>query len=292
MTAGGGFARWLRASWLVPALAAVAAVALAVFGKPIEPPRTRVAEPTAQPSPPVPAASPAREPSQLEGNGKRSAADVQNEPAKAARSARARTRAPNDGFAVPPPAWNPQPQQPGRRQEERRYAQPPATSSAANAPHAAVDEREAPLMQDKATAAVGQASTANAEPRAAAAAKRELADDEGDRDTLAPAAPASAAPAAPAMGAGPVARKAASNAVAEPAADSEPAPRADSTTPRTANDLERRAREHLAARRWQLAAADYRELLRRYPNDVRVAAWKKQLAAAKRALGGAERGSR
>jgi hypothetical protein len=51
-----------------------------------------------------------------------------------------------------------------------------------------------------------------------------------------------------------------------------------------ANVLVRRASEHAAARRWREAQEDYRDLLRRFPRDVRTAEWRRQLAAALLAL--------
>jgi len=68
--------------------------------------------------------------------------------------------------------------------------------------------------------------------------------------------------------------------------------RAEATVSRTLGDLIRRAGENVAARRWQQAAADYRELLRRYPSDARTEAWKKQLALVTQALRARERDPR
>jgi TolA-binding protein len=48
--------------------------------------------------------------------------------------------------------------------------------------------------------------------------------------------------------------------------------------------LLRRANEHVAAKRWPQAEADFRELLRRYPADARAPSWKKQLALVTQAL--------
>ena len=50
--------------------------------------------------------------------------------------------------------------------------------------------------------------------------------------------------------------------------------RADDASERA---LVRRAHEHVAAKRWREAEADYRELLRRFPNAAPAPSWKKQL---------------
>jgi hypothetical protein len=55
-----------------------------------------------------------------------------------------------------------------------------------------------------------------------------------------------------------------------------PAATAASSTPQqplSAADLEKRAREHEAAKRWVEAAADYSELLRRFPEHPRRNEW-------------------
>jgi TolA-binding protein len=53
---------------------------------------------------------------------------------------------------------------------------------------------------------------------------------------------------------------------------------ADDAVAHSVTALLRRANEHVAAKRWPQAAADFRELLRRYPADARAPSWKKQLA--------------
>jgi hypothetical protein len=60
-------------------------------------------------------------------------------------------------------------------------------------------------------------------------------------------------------------------------------PSAD-TFPASTSALERRAHDHMIAKRWRRAAADYRELLRREPASKHAAEWKKQLALAAQAL--------
>jgi hypothetical protein len=294
----GGFSRWLRAAWLVPSLGVAAAVAVVVFGKNgknLESPSMyrdqHVAKPTAaapEPSPAVPPPSAAAsESGQAEHKATEPAADMRQAPAKANRSDRAGARSRDDEFARPPPAWNPKRAQPSRAQQERS-ARAPAASGAAREPYAE-PEREAPrsteeqaaVMQDKASSGLGAASVGQrADPRAVAAEKSERSTELDDLASARPAAPASSAAPAPA-----------SDARASPVSEMQRS-RADANAARAPNDLVRRAAEHVAARRWQQAAADYRELLRRYPNDLRVAAWKKQLVFATQALRGAERDAR
>jgi TolA-binding protein len=62
-----------------------------------------------------------------------------------------------------------------------------------------------------------------------------------------------------------------------------PSAEAAAPAPLPAARLERRAREHIAAKRWPQAAADYRELLRRFPKDPQHAEWLKQLDLSERA---------
>jgi hypothetical protein len=294
----GGFSRWLRATWLVPSLGVAAAVALVVFGKNIESPRARVDEHAARPTA-VPEQSPASPPpsaaasesDKVEEKGRQPAVDARQAPAKASRSNRAGARSKDDDFAVPPPAWNAKRVQPSRAQPEPRSA--PA-AGAAREPHAEA-EREELLVPDRPRAARSVESIGRVDPRGAASEKSEGADVLDDLSALerpAPAAPASSAARASSVApASSAARAPAQDAPAEAASELQ-RNRADAKIARAPNELVRRAGEHLAARRWQQAVTDYRELLRRYPNDSRVLAWKKQLELAAQALRGAMPGRR
>jgi hypothetical protein len=278
----GGLARWLRATWLLPSLGVAAAVGLVVFSKNLQSPRSHVDEhavkPAAAPEQQHPAVPPpsaaASEPEQAEDKGRQPAEDMRKAPAKASRSDRAATRTKDDDFALPPPAWNPKRAQPTRAQQEPRAR---AASGAAREPYTE-PEREAPLIEEKASSAQGAASVGRLGSPGAA---REKSEGTGASDGL--AAPAPAAPAARASSA---ARAPAQDMPAEAASEMQRS-RADANTARAPNDLARRAGEHFAARRWQQAVTDYRELLRRYPNDARGVAWKKQLVLATQALRGA-----
>ena len=59
----------------------------------------------------------------------------------------------------------------------------------------------------------------------------------------------------------------------------------DATSTLSLPDLERRAGEHAASREYGLALADYRALLRRFPQHAHANAWKKQIAELRRMQG-------
>jgi hypothetical protein len=277
----GAFLRWLRAPWLLPTLGVAAAVALVVFGKHSQAPSMQVDEQTAKPSEQQPGPSPASAPPSTatsesrppEDKGGQPAADMQQAPAKAARSRHERARSQNEGFAVPPPAWEAKREQASGTLEESRPKQAPAASGAARKSSAAA-EREAPLAQDKASGGLGEASGPRVDRRAAAERSESL---DGLAEPTTPAPAARAVPAAPAV---------ADDARIESANERQPT-HAQAKPALAPDDLARRAQQHVTAQRWQLAAADYRELLRRFPNDTRVAAWRKQLVLATQALRGA-----
>jgi hypothetical protein len=55
------------------------------------------------------------------------------------------------------------------------------------------------------------------------------------------------------------------------------------TAPLALPALVKRAREHMSAQRWAAAAADYRELLRRFPQRPEASSWRRQLERARSA---------
>lgn len=166
--------------------------------------------------------------------------------------------------APPPPA----PESRSARSKSReQYATPPAdwrrsrsADTRARAPAATTGE-SAPTREEQASGG----GLGSAERRAAAAPQAPEALDPDttlSSDGLRTAAPSSA----------PSARPSAEVRSAAPA-----------PVPLTAANLERRARAHAAADRWAQAAADYRELLRRFPQDPRRKLWTEQLELALRA---------
>ena len=188
---------------------------------------------------------------------------------------------------------------------------PAATSGAAVARKSAAPQGEAPASSRGIADAREGAAPQPQSPAATsgAAVARESAAPHGEaaafsRGTAAEregAAPQSAAAAADASR-----RMRASDAVA--AVDAEavseqqlpPAPTRAETTPARApqpsaatpdpprpilgvSELEARAKQHAGAARWTQAAADYRELLRRFPRHSHANTWREQLTAALRA---------
>jgi hypothetical protein len=243
-----------------------------VLGKSLESSRVQVAERAPEPTPAPRADSAAAPPSVTE----QPTVDARQAPAKSARSASARSRGQDDGFAAPPPDWKSARAGASREKPKPPYAPAPVVSGAARAPQDE-PEREPPLVHDKAP---GAANATRATPLVSELAKNEEADA---LDGLAAPAPR-AAPA-------PYATRS-STGEARPQSASRPQEqRSDTTISQALRDLERRAREHFVARRWQLAAASYRELLRHYPDDAHTTVWKKQLAVAVRALGEGQRRS-
>jgi hypothetical protein len=271
------YGRRLRASWLLPTLGVAAAVALVVFGKnseSLEPSRRRAApsavsapaegksradEPAAPPPTAAESEASARASGRLE-EGTRQPADRQRVVTTHA------ARAPAKGFAVPPPAWVAKRKSELPRQHEPGYAEAPAQPSAARgAALDAQDERAA--NQDKRAAKVS------------GSAQESHLDEPAANDALgaAPASPAARAP-APAP-----TQRFADELLSGSLEGAKPAP-ADDASAHSVTALLRRANEHVAAKRWPEAEADFRELLRRYPADARAPSWKKQFALVTQAL--------
>jgi len=265
-----GFWSRLRASWLLPALAVAAAVSLVVFGKNIESPKVMSSRAAEQPKQAAPSASPPSAASPASESTPREEKTRPPEDAPQAPMAAARARAPEQGFAAPPPAWVAKRARATRAEREARDQEVPTATGASRAE----PEREAVASEDQASA---QPSTRRAGAKTEALAASEGADSLGSMAAPAPAKP-SARAAAPVV---------ANDAMSE----------SDDTKSRRADDasesaLVHRAREHFAAKRWQRAEADYRELLRRFPNDTRAPIWRKQLDSATKALHDAERDAR
>jgi hypothetical protein len=284
----GGLWGWWRASWLLPTLGVAAAVGLVVFGKhstslqverapaPIVTPQP--AEPAAEvASPPPPPAAPSTaqpaasepQPQAAANSAQPQAAATTAQPAASrglaagARDAtqparttapRRASRAPAQGFALPPPAWDAK-----RAPEAPAKQEAPSHPDALSMPGAARARSPQPApsaRQDKASAAP-------------AAAPSQAADALEGSDTLSGLAEPVQADAVPS---------------AYGSADDSARKPAQQQAARAPDTLVRRAHDFLVAQRWQQAAADYRELLRRYPADSRAAVWKKQLALAMQAL--------
>jgi hypothetical protein len=278
----------LRASWLLPTLGVAAAVALVVFGKNREAPmpsseRTapNAVNTPAQGSPSsereAPSAPAERSPSadepaaspptaaESEASARASGrlAEGARQPADRQRAATTRAaRAPATGFAVPPPAWVAKRKSELPTQPKPRRAEAPAQPSAARSD--ALDMLdEPPANRDKRAAkAIGSAQGAPLEEPAM-----------NDVLRMAPAA----APAAPAARAPAPTQDFVDDLLSDSLEGAKSVP-ADDAVAHSVTALLRRANEHVAAKRWPQAAADFRELLRRYPADARAPSWKKQLA--------------
>jgi hypothetical protein len=244
--------RKLRAVWILPSLVAATAAALLVF---------RNDQHTLAPDTPA-----ALSPKEVEH------APLPSSAAEPAAASEANTASPDDsssGVAAPRAEAPARPARQRRSPRGTKFATPPAdwqrspaAESEARAPTAT---HAAPTRDDRAPA------VAPSEARARGASSA-LKTSEASDDSLTlgaaherTAAPAAAAPSAP------------DSPTSSDALDSAlPAPL-------TAARLDRRAREHAAATRWAQAAADYRELLRRFPQDPRRKLWNEQLELALRA---------
>ena len=253
-----GALQWLRAPWLLPSLGVAAAVALLVLGRQVEPPDTHGArqaapaasaaahEPAVAPSAPAQVPGPSRVGESQSPLGQQAPADERQRPTSA-RSGAARARAPSKGFAAPPPAWVEE--QPAMREravvEQRRAREEPG------APAAPAPARAEGSLSDGARGGVGP-SAAPASGAAAATASRAARDDAHAELELAGKDKASAKSA-----------------------------QAPGRAPDAALHV---ASEHFMAQRFEQAAAAYRELLRRYPDDPRAAGWKRRLALSTSAL--------
>jgi hypothetical protein len=274
------YGRRLRASWLLPTLGVAAAAALVVFGKNIESPKptserevpgavsapaertTSAEEPAAPPPTAAESEASARASGQLEA---KQPAERQRAPTTHA------ARAPAKGFAAPPPAWVAKRKSELPTQPEPRSAEAPAQPSAARGD--ALDRLEERAANRDKRAEKASASAPGAE-------LDELAADDALGASPA-AAPASAAARAPAPA--PTQRFADDDLLSGSLEGAKRAPAEDASA-HTVTALLRRANEHVAAKRWPQAEADFRELLLRYPADVRAPSWKKQLALVTQAL--------
>ena len=306
---------WLRTPWLVPTIGVAAAVAVVVLGREIEPLRRHQHEAeheTVAHEAPTPTGSaatsaptdvpensrggaPSRdEPTSLAQEGEAKSAIS---PRKPAASAAARGRVPSKGFAQPPAGWADEraaqpesPRQAASQPAAKKSAAPEVSRASRAVEFGSAEEQESapPAARDQdrddvpgrgassadkvaAGGALGGGASAGA-PRTAAAPvvaqrapeKRESADGMKRGAASAPAPP----PAAPAR-------------IASESADQAPHGSAGAPEPsRGVDALVLRAQEHVAARRFREAASDYRALIRSYPQDARVAAWKKSLAFA------------
>jgi hypothetical protein len=271
------YGRRLRASWLLPTLGVAAAAALVVFGKNIESPKPSSERevPSAASAPAestTSADAPAAPPPTAAESEASARASGQLEAKQPAERQRAPTthaaRAPAKGFAAPPPAWV------AKRKSELptqpRSAEAPARPSAAR--DGALDRPEERAANRDKRAEKARASAQGAEldePVANDALRASPAAE--------PASPAARAPApAPTQGF-------ADDLLSGSLEGAKRAP-ADDASAHTVTALLRRANEHVAAKRWPQAEADFRELLRRYPADARAPSWKKQLALVTQAL--------
>jgi hypothetical protein len=269
----------LRASWLLPTLGVAVAAALVVFGKNIESPKPSSERevPSAASAPAesttsadAPAAPPPTA-AESEASARASGQLEAKQPAVRQRAPATRAaRAPAKGFAVPPPAWAAKRKSELPTQPEPRSAEAPARPSAAR--DDALDR-----LEERAANRDKRAEKASASAQGAELDEPVANDALGASPAAAPASPAARAPApAPAQGF-------ADDLLSGSLEGAKRAP-ADDASAHTVTALLRRANEHVAAKRWPQAEADFRELLRRYPADARAPSWKKQLALVTQAL--------
>jgi anti-sigma factor RsiW len=322
-TAEGGFWAWLRAPWLLPTLGVCAAVAVVVLGRRIETPQTEraadprrdqgVAAPAAahggppagskagDPLVPAPASqgaprAPAEDPrlgspssrAQSRGPGPLSTAR-QRSPASPGKGASPASSAafddadewraqpaPSADYAVPPPAWQPHATAEG---SARREAEPSSRRASREAPPeelAPGAEPSEPTLRARAPSASSTSERPASGFGAAGSAHSTTSPAREPKVARAPL-PQAAAP-APAK----ASPERAGRLATEAASDGDAFTDRDARAP---SEQVERAQRHAAGQRWSEAAAAYRALLRHYPNDPRVPVWRRQLAAATRALG-------
>ncbi|MDB4973785.1 MAG: hypothetical protein JWN48_2126 [Myxococcaceae bacterium] len=231
----------VRTPWLVPTLGVAAAVALLVFHKEVEAPRSTLER---QPSEPelAPASSPA--------------------PLPAAERSVATTSAPK-GYAEPPRHWR------GQREEALRGARESHAEAERDERTAAPEQAS---LQDKARHATAPAAAPASVVAAAAPAPAKPA-----ADGLARIGGAGAGSGGSYVR-GPSASSAASSPRAEGAANVASASRKKSASSSRRDQLVARAQRQVVAAEWAQAIASYRELLKHFPDDPQVSGWRGQLA--------------
>jgi len=236
--------RWQRSLWAVPSLAMAAAAAWLVFLRPAYLKPER--DEGAREAQPGAAKVPARAVPQ----------PTAAEPS--APAAVSSNEAPPEGSAservAPAPAARGRDEAPRAQRRSAAAARNRAEPGGFALPPAGWAERGAPAQQAEAEV---EAREASASPPAKS-------------DQLAKGAAQETGEGAPSAGLGTL--------------DAAPVAAARPAVPALDAALERRARAHVGAQRWAAAAADYRELLRRFPQHARAGAWRQQLERASRAL--------